>query len=188
MLVRGTATGFEKAQGYADKSFNTLCSGCNTTLDHDYLSVLKFKADNIDLIKRHLPLPGTLYNPDGVVKTRAKWRAKWAQLTPNYLFLNIRHDFISYMELRGKECRSIRQLADLIFDYVYGHNRKIKVLDMDSALSKNDMFQAHPDNLGRGRSTLRRMLSRYWGTLVYSPWTSWELSLDKEVLYKKCTN
>ncbi|PCH06631.1 Protein of unknown function DUF1399 [Penicillium occitanis (nom. inval.)] len=163
MLVRGTATGFEKAQGYADKSFTTACSGCNTVLDHDYLSVLQFKVDNIDLIKRHLPLPGTLYNPDGVVKTQAKWRAKWAQLTPNYLFLNIRYDFISYMELRGKECRSIRQLADLIFVYIYRHNRKIKVLDMDSELANSDMFQLNTGSLGRGRGTLRRMLSRYWG-------------------------
>lgn len=47
MLVRGTATGFEKAPGYADKSFTTTCSGCNTLLDHDYLSVLQFKVDNM---------------------------------------------------------------------------------------------------------------------------------------------
>jgi hypothetical protein len=159
MLVRGTATGFEKAQGYADKSFNTLCWGCNTLLDHDYLPVLKFKADNIALIKHHLPLPGTLYNPDGVVKTREKWKAKWAQLTPNYLFLNIRDDFVKYMEHQGKECRSVRQLADLIFAYIYRHNWKIKVLDMDSELANSDMFQTQ---MGRGRATLRRMMSRYW--------------------------
>lgn len=160
MLVQGTATGFEKAQGYADKSFNTLCSGCNTLLDHDYLSVLKFKVDNIALIKRHLPLPGTLYNPDGVVKTRKKWKAKWAQLTPNYLFLNLRHDFVRDMELRGKKCRSIRQLTDLIYADIYRHNWKIKVLDMDSELANSDMFQTQ---MGRGRGTLRRLFSRYWG-------------------------
>lgn len=161
MLVRETATGFEKAMGYADKSFNTLCSGCNTLLDHDYLSVLKFKVDNIALLNRHLPLPGTLYNPDGVVKTREKRKAKWAQLTPNYLFLNIRHDFVRDMELlRGRECRSIRQLADLIYAHIYGQNWKIKVLDMDSQLANSDMFQTE---MGRGRGTLRRMLSRYWG-------------------------
>jgi hypothetical protein len=160
MSVRDTATGFERAQGYADKSFNTLCSGCNILLDHDYLPVLKFRVDNIALIKRHLPLPGTLYNPDGVVKTREKWKAKWAQLTPNYLFLNIRHDFVKEMEIRGKECRSIRQLADLIFADIYRHNWKIKVLDMDSELANSDMFQTQ---MGRGRGTLRRMMSRYWG-------------------------
>ncbi|OKL62844.1 hypothetical protein UA08_01814 [Talaromyces atroroseus] len=156
----GVPGGFDYAQGYADKSFNIVCSGCEETLDHDYLPVLKFRNDNIALIERQLPLPGTVYNPDGVVKNRKKWRARWAQLTPNYYFLAIGKDFIKYLDKHGTKCRSIRKLADGIHTNLYRRNMKIKVLDMDSELANSDMFQTEK---GRGRGTLRRMMSRYWG-------------------------
>lgn len=164
----GTAPGFENADGYADKAFAISCSGCHERLDHDYLSLIKFRVNNIELLKRQLPLPGTLFDPDGVVRTSGKGKAKWPQLTPNYLFLNHRREFVKDMAKRGKECRSIRQLADLIYAHVYRHNWKIQVLDMDSQLANSDMFDLPEDmfktSKGKGRGTLRRMMSRYWGS------------------------
>jgi hypothetical protein len=157
---RGARVGFDNAQGYADKSFNLVCSGCSELLDHDLLPVLKFRADNIALIEHELPLPGTLYNPDGVVKNREKWGAKWAQLTPNYYFLNFRRDFLTCLDKSEIKCRSVRKLADRIHADLYKRNQKIEVLDMKSELANSDMFET---TKGRGRATLRRMMSRYWG-------------------------
>ncbi|EED11448.1 conserved hypothetical protein [Talaromyces stipitatus ATCC 10500] len=165
--LRGMTPGFENADGYADKSFSISCSGCHEQLDHDYLSFIKFRIDNIALIKQHLPLPGTLYDPNGVVKTSEKGKVKWPQLTPNYLFLDSGREFGDRMGNRANECRSVRQLADLIYEHVYRHNRKIQVLDMDSELANSDMFDLPEDmfntSKGKGRGTLRRMMSRYWG-------------------------
>lgn len=155
-----TETGFAMANGYCDHSFKATCSNCTAILDHEYLAVLRFKSDVRELRRRELPLPGTVFNPDGVVKVRKTRYAKWSQLTPNYLFLSTPRNFVSDLEQQEKECRSIRQLADSIYDYVYRHNWKIQVLDMDSELASSDMFLT---SKGRGRGTLRRMLSRYWG-------------------------
>lgn len=155
-----TDTGFAMANGFCDRSFSATCSNCAAVLDHEYLAVLRFKSDVTALRKRELPLPGTVFNPDGVVKIRKSRHDKWSQLTPNYLFLSTPRNFISDLGQQGKECRSIRQLADSIYDYVYRHNRKIQVLDMDSELANRDMFLP---SKGRGRGTLRRMMSRYWG-------------------------
>ncbi|KAH8689422.1 hypothetical protein BGW36DRAFT_308446 [Talaromyces proteolyticus] len=152
--------GFQSATGYADQSFEVLCSGCNTVLDHDYLPVLKFRKDNRALLKQELPMPGTLYNPNGVVKNQVKRRAKWSQLTPNYYLLNYRRELLKILNRKGKECRSVRDLADGIHSEVYKHNLKINALDMDAELCHRRMFHS---SKGEGRGTLRRMMSRYWG-------------------------
>lgn len=153
-------TGFAMATGYCDHSFSATCPNCAAVLDHEYLAVLKFKADVQALRKKELPLPGTLFTPNGVVKTKETRFSKWPQLTPNYLFLSTPRNFVSYLEQQGKECRTIRQLADGIYEYVYRRNWIIKVLDKDTQLANSDMFET---TKGRGRGTLRRMMSRYWG-------------------------
>ncbi|KKK27352.1 hypothetical protein ARAM_004096 [Aspergillus rambellii] len=156
----GKSVGFQAAEGYADPSFRVHCPGCNANLDHHYLSMLKFHFDNLELIDHEIPLPGTLFNANGVVKSRRKWGAKWKQLASNYYFIHFNQSFLHAMKKPGLRCRSIRGVADLIYKDLYKRDRKIKALDINTDLRSASLFGGAK---GRGRGALRRMMSRYWG-------------------------
>ncbi|KAL3466081.1 hypothetical protein BJX64DRAFT_285012 [Aspergillus heterothallicus] len=173
LASRSGAGGFKGATGYADAWFGARCRGCETELNHETLPMLRFHLDNIALLNEELPLPGTLFNPNGVVKTKSrhKWTAKWTQLSPNYYFLHFGKPFLDVMRAEqekeeveeGKEkpeINSIRHIANLIRMDLYRRDRKIKALDLHTDLRSERLFGGTG---GKGRATLRRMMSRYWG-------------------------
>lgn len=66
--IRSAKT-FEGFYGFADKSLNVKCHGCQFIITHDTLKVAKFRDDLRDLLNNDMPMPGTFYNARGIPKT-----------------------------------------------------------------------------------------------------------------------
>lgn len=105
-MDRNLEKAFENCSGYADKAFLFQCSACRFAIDHDRLKVLQFRKDVEELLRRRRPLPGTLFNIQGVINPSME--AQQDHLFPNYFIPFISQDLLRITDPRlNPRCATI---------------------------------------------------------------------------------
>ncbi|KAL8993151.1 MAG: hypothetical protein Q9169_006561 [Polycauliona sp. 2 TL-2023] len=54
-----------RGYGLADPDFSMICDSCHTTTSHETLRIHKFQTDHENLLKKDMPMPGTILNLKG---------------------------------------------------------------------------------------------------------------------------
>jgi len=148
---------FKGNTGYADASFEAQCEYCRLRINHDRLKVAKFRQDLTELLSSNRPLPGTIYNLNGIPEgrlrgTRNVWA--WNNMTfPNRLMKAIGTDMLAFTDLHLDRCRSIDDLRSQM---------EIKLRDRKVLRATNSGYRG----LFLGEKVhFRRMMSHYWDNI-----------------------
>ncbi|KAJ5289889.1 uncharacterized protein N7443_010142 [Penicillium atrosanguineum] len=144
---------FKENTGYADASFEAKCQHCQLLINHERLKVAKFYQDTFDLVQLNQPMPGSIYNLDGIPEGPRNFRIplSWTNMIfPSRLLKCIDRDMLAFTDPRLDRCKSIDDLRS---------HMEVRLRDRKVLLAIN----------GRGRSLLkgerihfRRMMAHYW--------------------------
>jgi hypothetical protein len=148
---------FKDGTGFADRSFETTCKHCKCFINHDRLRVAKFRSDLIELLENKWPMPGSIYNIDGVPEGPLKGRSKLLNqlmLFPSLLMETLGKDLLAFTDPRLDRCRDIDALRR----------------ELESKLrDRNVIKRAHASGSMSGsvvrpgeKVHFRRMMSHYW--------------------------
>lgn len=148
---------FKDSTGFADRSFETTCKHCKCFINHDRLRVAKFRSDLIELLENKWPMPGSIYNINGVPEGPLKGRPKLLNqlmLFPSLLMETLGRDLLAFTDPRLDRCRDIDALR--------------KELEM-KLRDRKVISRAHAGGSITGSTVrpgekvhFRRMMSRYW--------------------------
>lgn len=146
---------FKEATGYADNSFRTSCSSCRLTIDHDRLKVAKFREDLEGLLSHDRPMPGSIYDINGIPQGQPKRgnRMTWQYMIfPSRLMAAVGPALLAFTDARLNRCKSINDLRSQL---------ELNLRDR-KALTKgnagNFLASARPAE----KVHFRRMMSHYW--------------------------
>lgn len=146
---------FKDNTGYADRSFRTKCKWCQQTIDHDRLKVAKFRQDLVDLLSRHRPMPGSIYNNNGIPEGQSKRnnRLGWQYMTFPCRFMQaVGQDLLAFTDSRLDRCQNIDHLRSKL---------ETKLRDRSAVRKANgQLFSAvvrSPEKVH-----FRRMMGHYW--------------------------
>jgi hypothetical protein len=148
---------FKDSTGFADRSFETTCKHCKCFINHDRLRVAKFRSDLIELLENKWPMPGSIYNINGVPEGPLKGRPKLLNqlmLFPSLLMETLGRDLLAFTDPRLDRCRDIDALRKEL---------ETKLRD------RNVIKRAHARGFLNGSTVrpgekvhFRRMMSHYW--------------------------
>jgi hypothetical protein len=135
--------------GYADGDFMAQCQTCHTRLTHDYLRVLKFKAD-VEAFTRSsdTPLPGTILTKEGQPGKPTAFGSPPECFFPNALLnAGLAERIDLELATHSANMSDVRSLWEQgIMDRALVHKAKGVRMRM----------------LPKERLSIRRMMSRYW--------------------------
>ncbi|KAJ5723952.1 hypothetical protein N7488_001987 [Penicillium malachiteum] len=144
---------FERSTGFADKSFQTLCTHCLGKIDHGLLRVAKFHKDLKKLLEQDRPIPGAVLDMNGMPADKKP--ARTSLLHENMIFPSkfleaCGKNLAAFTDTRIDRCSNISQLS----------------ARLETELRDRNVLKASLN----GRTTLRpgekvhfrRMMSRYW--------------------------
>lgn len=146
---------FKECTGYADNSFSATCKHCRNVIDHGRLKVAKFRQDLVDLLSHDRPMPGAIYNINGIPEGPPKrtnqlnWRY---MMFPSRFVQAIGQDLLGFTDARVGWCKNIDDLRSHL---------EVKLRD------RKALAQGHGGRyLGSirpgERVHFRRMMSHYW--------------------------
>ncbi|KAJ9224254.1 hypothetical protein C8Q69DRAFT_526042 [Paecilomyces variotii] len=141
---------FEDCYGYADKNFQAYCHVCNFSINHEKLRVAKFKRDLEALMRKHRPMPGTVYTLEGIPEAVVPQRLH-GETFPNCLMMTLGDDLLRLADSKSNSSTTMVTIRDFFEDKI--KNQNIIRIAKDSSrgvLSRDE------------RICLRRMMSRYW--------------------------
>lgn len=146
---------FKSSTGYADNSFQTQCPSCRRTINHDRLKVAKFRQDLSELLTHDRPMPGSIYNMNGIPEGPPKRanQAVWQNMTfPSRLMQAVGSSLLAFTDARLDRCKSINDLRS-----------QLEINIRDRKLSTKGIQGSF---LGRVQPAekvhFRRMMSHYW--------------------------
>jgi hypothetical protein len=148
---------FKESTGFADRSFATTCKHCRCLINHDRLRVAKFRSDLVELLQDKLPMPGSLYNINGVPEGPSKGRTLLLHtymLFPSLLMATLGSELLAFTDPRLDRCKDIDALRKQL---------EMKLRDR-KAISKahRGMFLNSSMVRPGEKVHFRRMMSHYW--------------------------
>ena len=146
---------FKESTGYADRSFLATCTRCQGEIDHDRLRVAKFRKDLLALTQDNRPMPGTIFNLNGIPEGPPK-RGNPIFFTnmmfPNKLLKAVERDMTALTDPRVDWCPNIDKLRSEL---------ELKLRDRKAlSVVHGGSFKG---SIRPGEKVhFRRMMSRYW--------------------------
>lgn len=147
-----SAIPFEKFYGFADKSLNATCSKCRYIVTHDKLKVAKFRRDVQRLLERDSPMPGTLYNLNGIPESAGGARFGLASFFPNWLLQAVGKDMLMVTHPLISRCENMADIRDEL-------ESKLRIIDV--LFRKAGKPPRRRIDLEE-KVAFRRMMSSYW--------------------------
>lgn len=148
---------FKNSTGFADRSFETTCKHCKLLINHDRLRVAKFRSDLIDLLEYNVPMPGGIYNINGIPEGSSKVRNSYlnkCMLFPSRFMGGAGRDLLGFTDPRLDRCKNIDDLRKELEAKLRGH--KGFLIARDGAVIKQRVIQPGE------KVHFRRMMSHYW--------------------------
>ena len=140
---------FQDFYGFADKGFHAKCPNCMSAIDHDKLTVAKFRKDVLALMTTDRPMPGTYYNLNGVPEapyTSSKNRTQF----PNRFMRAMGPYVADFTDPTSGDCQSMAELRATLSRHIH---------DRDEGKAT---YSSDPKMYAEEQGVFRRMMSRYW--------------------------
>ncbi|KAJ5389971.1 uncharacterized protein N7496_001039 [Penicillium cataractarum] len=148
---------FKDSTGFADRSFATTCKHCRCLINHDRLRVAKFRSDLIELLNDKLPMPGSIYNLNGVPEGLSRGKGLLLHqymLFPSLLMEVIGRDLLAFTDPRLDRCRDIDGLRKEL---------EMKLRDRKVVSKAHQGVLRNSSIVRPGEKVhFRRMMSHYW--------------------------
>jgi hypothetical protein len=144
-------------EGFSDRDFNAVCSGCKTTITHDILRANKFCNDVRQLLAKGTPMPGTILGPRGVpfrvgIYKDTNWNGVYEKVN-NLLLFGLGQRILDQPRLGGKGFNeSISCIRDLITETIKDDHNYMRTVRASASQRITRI-----EHLG-----VRKMMSRYW--------------------------
>ncbi|KAJ5156161.1 Protein of unknown function DUF1399 [Penicillium capsulatum] len=146
---------FKDCTGYADRSFSKKCKLCAGEIDHDRLRVAKFRKDLLNLMQGERPMPGSVFNLNGIPEGPPK-RANpvhWqSMMFPHRMLLAVGKDLAAFTDPRLDRCKNIDNLRSELETKLRDRKALSVVHGGSFKGGVRPMEKVH----------FRRMMSRYW--------------------------
>ncbi|KAI9928134.1 hypothetical protein MW887_002167 [Aspergillus wentii] len=144
---------FEESDGYADKSFHATCPRpfCQCTIDHEKLKLRKFRADLVELVELNRPMPGTVLNLNGALKSQTRM----PELYPNALMLALQFHLMDMLKAGSIHLTKMVHLRDWIEQQI---KQRWVLLEANHQSRAVDGIYRDKNS----RIAIRKMMSRYW--------------------------
>ncbi|KAJ5492704.1 hypothetical protein N7539_001450 [Penicillium diatomitis] len=146
--------------GFADRCFQATCKQCAFLITHDRLRVAKFRHDLMELFERNRPMPGTVYNVNGIPESKDSQRGKRSRLAaqmlfPNHLMRILKNQLLGCTDARLGRCLDIADLRREIEGQI---KQRIHVAAAHTFGKSGSSSTLQPAE----RIHFRRMMSHYW--------------------------
>ncbi|KAJ5174875.1 uncharacterized protein N7482_000752 [Penicillium canariense] len=146
---------FKNSTGFSDRSFEMTCKHCKYPIDHGRLRVAKFRSDLIRLLQNNRPMPGSIYNingvPEGLPKTRNQVLHRY-MMFPSRLMEAVGKDLLAFTDPRVDWCKNIDDLRKEL---------EVKLRDRKVLTVAHAGFFRGGVRPGE-KVHFRRMMSHYW--------------------------
>ncbi|KAJ5574301.1 uncharacterized protein N7459_008728 [Penicillium hispanicum] len=146
---------FKENTGYADASFRSVCKHCKFETDHGRLKVAKFRQDVKALLDENRPMPGSVFNLNGIPEgpqKRTNPIFHRCMMFPSRLMQACGKDLTAFTDPRLDWCKSIDDLRSQM---------EVKLRDKKALAVAHGGRYAGSVKPGE-RVHFRRMMSRYW--------------------------
>ncbi|KAL4936061.1 hypothetical protein BDV06DRAFT_228247, partial [Aspergillus oleicola] len=144
---------FDHWTGFMDKNFGIYCDKCNLRITHDTLRIQKLGADVDNLLDNRIPMPGTLFSPQGIPERQHAGRRKQQQADfPNRLLQAGKREIHEHMRASLWIPASLLVVRDFLASLIQEKEimRAANPLGLSISLLKDEKI------------AFRRMMSRYW--------------------------
>lgn len=149
---------FKNSTGFADRSFAITCKHCLVLINHDRLRVAKFHNDLVNLLQYNMPMPGGIYNINGIPEgppseVRSNFLNTYMRF-PSRFMKGVGKDLLGLTDPRLDRCKDIDDLRKELEARL--SDRKGFLVEMDSGVTKKRIIRPSE------KVHFRRMMSHYW--------------------------
>ena len=147
----------ESGEGFCDRDFTFVCSGCETRLTHNVLRAGRFCADVKQLLSQSTPMPGTIIGLRGFpfrygMYQDTIWKGVYNKVN-NLLLFGLGKKIVDQPSLHGDGLnQSMTRIRDTIGETI-SDNKKYMRTVRDAASPRLSRLE---------RIGVRKMMSRYW--------------------------
>ncbi|KAF3387167.1 hypothetical protein F1880_000526 [Penicillium rolfsii] len=152
---------FRESTGFADRSFEATCKHCKCIINHDRLRVAKFRSDVSDLLMKKRPMPGSIYDINGIPEGPVKGRRQilnQLMLFPSLLMQQLGNELLAFtdprLDHRLDQCKDIDTLRQKL-------ETKLRDRKVISKVHSYGLLSGSYIKPGE-KVHFRRMMSHYW--------------------------